>query len=55
MAASGERGTDVSADADPPRHSRDEDPVGWGDEPTSGDDEDVARLIADRPPHHDRF
>jgi hypothetical protein len=40
--------------------SRDEDAVGWGDERaySSGDgtaeDPDVARLLADRPPHHDR-
>jgi hypothetical protein len=35
--------------------SRDEEAVGWGDErsePSSGDD--IARLLADRPPHHDR-
>jgi hypothetical protein len=46
-----------------PRHSRDEDPVGWGDERdepgystgSDGDsDPDVTRLLADRPPHHDR-
>ena len=37
------------------RHSRDEDAVGWGDEHDRPDeDADLARLLADRPPHHDR-
>ena len=37
-------------------YSRDEAAVGWGDERDEpSDDEDVARLLADRPPHHDRF
>lgn len=35
--------------------SRDEESVGWGDERLdASDDDDVARLLADRPPHHDR-
>jgi hypothetical protein len=41
-----------------PETSSDERPVGWGDEPEDpaydeGAAED-ARLIAERPPHHDR-
>lgn len=39
--------------------SWDEEPVGWGDEPSGSDtdwdtDRDTDRLLADRPPHHDR-
>jgi hypothetical protein len=40
-----------------PQRSRDEEAIGWGDERTESfmnDDADVARLLADRPPHHDR-
>jgi hypothetical protein len=44
------------AENEPQRlHSRDEASVGWGDERSDASDEDdVARLLADRPPHHDR-
>ena len=31
--------------------SVDETPVGWGEDP---DDDDAERLLAERPPHHDR-
>jgi hypothetical protein len=35
--------------------SRDEASVGWGDEREElSEDQDTARLLADRPPHHDR-
>lgn len=35
--------------------SWDEEPLGWGDEPAGGGaDADTDRLLADRPPHHDR-
>jgi hypothetical protein len=39
-----------------PQRSRDEEAIGWGDERGLNDDADadVARLLADRPPHHDR-
>jgi hypothetical protein len=40
------------------QYSRDEGPVGWGDERSdperAGNDPDLERLLADRPPHHDR-
>lgn len=40
------------------QESSDEQPIGWGDEPDPDrddrDDRDTARLLADRPPHHDR-
>jgi hypothetical protein len=42
-----------------PQRSRDEEAIGWGDERNEpamngAEDADVARLLADRPPHHDR-
>ncbi len=45
-----------------PESSSDERPVGWGDEredpaydeDRNGGDRDDERLIAERPPHHDR-
>jgi hypothetical protein len=54
------------ADDAEPLRSRDEDAIGWGDDRDdawSGSgrgadpqaDPDVARLLADRPPHHDRY
>jgi hypothetical protein len=41
------------------QESSDEQPIGWGDEPdpeAAGEDRDrdLERLLADRPPHHDR-
>jgi hypothetical protein len=40
------------------QYSRDEGPVGWGDERDDSErgdgDRDLERLLADRPPHHDR-
>ena len=47
---------DSSAE-DEPLRSRDEEALGWGDERRDSEsdaDPDVARLLADRPPHHDR-
>lgn len=44
---------------DQPQRSRDEEPVGWGDERDEGGggrddrDRDLERLLAERPPHHD--
>jgi hypothetical protein len=50
--AGSERG--VTADAERVV-SLDEESIGWGDERTDpSDEDDVARLLADRPPHHDR-
>jgi hypothetical protein len=38
-----------------PVRSRDEESIGWGDERNEpSEDADLARLLADRPPHHDR-
>jgi hypothetical protein len=36
-----------------PERSKDERDTGWGDSPTDNDD-DVRRLLDERPPHHDR-
>jgi hypothetical protein len=46
---------DLPGTGELPLRSRDEEAVGWGDERDEPDaDDDVARLLADRPPHHDR-
>jgi hypothetical protein len=52
-----DRGADAdSSGADLPRRSQDEEAVGWGDERYDDpqDPDDTARLLVDRPPHHDR-
>jgi hypothetical protein len=55
-ASPGEGGQPARSEpADLPTISRDEEAIGWGDEwGESAEDSDVARLLADRPPHHDR-
>ncbi|HSP38531.1 MAG TPA: hypothetical protein VLR26_12340 [Frankiaceae bacterium] len=50
-----ERSAPDRADAAESLRSRDEESIGWGDERSDpSDDADLARLLADRPPHHDR-
>lgn len=47
---------DRSSEPAMPQRSRDEEAIGWGDErDEASEDADVARLLADRPPHHDRY
>jgi hypothetical protein len=49
-------GTPRTEGSELPQRSRDEEAIGWGDERGMDDDvdADLARLLADRPPHHDR-
>jgi hypothetical protein len=53
--AATERSASEAAGDEEPLRSRDEESIGWGDERSDpSDDADLARLLADRPPHHDR-
>jgi hypothetical protein len=51
--------TDTGPETDPPEavlpdRADDDTDVGWGDERPS-DDEDMSRLLDERPPHHEDF
>jgi len=44
--------TEPVPEASVPEQSRDDTDRGWGDRPTEADPDDLARFLADRPPHH---